>query len=282
MRIKLIWTIALLDSGENTALRAQVAQLLSTNQQMVSQLARLSERLDEMLAAARRKGRKGTAEKKTLPAPVVAAEAQQAFEARPIPPVLPEKPKALAGKRRPSGRKPLPDHLPVDEHRFRPDVCEHCGGGKLDVVDEVVEEKLDVVKEHQRRRRVVRVTCRCRDCFERTTPASLPAPYARSKVTCDWLAWFIHQKFGLLAPLDRIRRDLAERKIPLAMGTLVNFVERAADLLAPIDGVHWQKLLAGPWMATDGTGLKVLIPGLPEAHNGYIELYRNDELSVFQ
>jgi len=35
-------------------------------------------------------------------------------------------------------------------------------------------------------------------------------------------------------------------------------------------------------MATDGTGLKVIIPKLPAAHNGYIELYRNDELAVFQ
>jgi hypothetical protein len=36
------------------------------------------------------------------------------------------------------------------------------------------------------------------------------------------------------------------------------------------------------WMATDGTGLKVLIPGLPEAHDGYIELYRNLSCAVFQ
>ena len=35
-------------------------------------------------------------------------------------------------------------------------------------------------------------------------------------------------------------------------------------------------------MATDGTGLKVLIPGLPAAHNGYIELYRNLSCAVFQ
>ena len=90
------------------------------------------------------------------------------------------------------------------------------------------------------------------------------------------------QKFGLLAPLDRIRRDLAERGIPLAMGTLVNFVERAADLLAPVDGVHWKQLLAGSWMATDGTGLKVIVPGLPAAHDGYLELYRDDARAVFQ
>jgi hypothetical protein len=110
----------------------------------------------------------------------------------------------------------------------------------------------------------------------------LPTPYERSKVTCDWLAWFVHQKFGLLAPLDRIRRDLAERGIPLAMGTLVNFVERAADLLAPVDGVHWKQLLASSWMATDGTGLKVLVPGLPAAHDGYLELYRDNTCAVFQ
>jgi hypothetical protein len=143
------------------------------------------------------------------------------------------------------------------------------------VADVVVEEKLHVVKEHQRRRVVKRTTCRCRACGKRTTPRSLPAPYARSKVTSDWLAWLVAAKFAMLTPLDRLRRDLKERGVPMAMGSLVSFIERAADLLAPIDGLHWQQLLASAWMATDGTGLKVLIPGLPAAHNGYIELYRN-------
>ena len=92
----------------------------------------------------------------------------------------------------------------------------------------------------------------------------------------------MHQKFWLLTPLDRIRRDLAERGIPLAMSTLVSFVERAADLLAGVDGLHWKQLLASSWMATDGTGIKVIVPELPAAHNGYVELYRNDELAVFQ
>ena len=68
----------------------------------------------------------------------------------------------------------------------------------------------------------------------------------------------------------------------LAMGSLVSFIERAADLLSPIDNLHWQQLLASPWMATGGTGLKVLVRGLPRAHNGYIELYRNRECAVFQ
>jgi hypothetical protein len=83
-------------------------------------------------------------------------------------------------------------------------------------------------------------------------------------------------------PLDRIRRDLAERGIPLAMGRLVSFVDRAADLLAPIDGLHWRKLLASSWIAADGTGIKVLLRGLSSAHDGYVELYRNQGCAAFQ
>ncbi|MCW5789826.1 MAG: transposase [Polyangiaceae bacterium] len=83
-------------------------------------------------------------------------------------------------------------------------------------------------------------------------------------------------------PLDRVRRDLKERGIAMAMSTLVSYVERAADLLAAIDGYHWKQLLAGRWMATDATGLKVLVKGLPEAHNGYLEQFHNHEAVVFQ
>jgi transposase len=249
---------------------------------LVEQVAKLNERVAELLAVAQRKQRKPPTLAATAAPVELDGATQIAFDERPVPPPLPEKPPKQPRTSKPSGRKPLPSHVPVEEHALRPTQCEQCGGTELDVVDEVIEEKLHVVKEHQRRRVVKRTTCRCRACLARTTPVSLPAPYERSKVTCDWLAWFVHQKFGLLAPLDRIRRDLAERGIPLAMGTLVNFVERAADLLAPVDGVHWKQLLAGSWMATDGTGLKVLVPGLPAAHDGYLELYRNAACAVFQ
>ncbi len=268
--------------AENAAQRTQMAGFIEQIAGFVEQIAKLNERVAELLAVAQRKQRK-QATPPAVAAPVTLdGAAKLAFDDRPAPPPLPEKPAKQPRKIKPSGRKPLPSHLPVEDHALRPSQCAQCGGTQLDVVDEVVEEKLHVVKEHQRRRVVKRTTCRCRACLARTTPASLPAPYERSKVTCDWLAWFVHQKFGLLAPLDRIRRDLAERGIPLAMGTLVNFVERAADVLAPVDGVHWKQLLAGSWMATDGTGLKVLVPGLSAAHDGYLELYRDDARAVFQ
>jgi transposase len=260
---------------DNAELRAQISGL-------IEQIARLNDRVAELLAVAQRRHRKPAPDKPPAPPPVVEGNAKIAFEQRPKPPKKPEPVQAEKKPVRPSGRKPLPQHLEAEEHELRPAQCERCGSAALDVADEVVEEKLHVVKEHQRRRVVRRTTCRCRACGGRTTPRSLPAPYDRSKVTSEWLAWFIHSKFGLLTPLDRIRRDLAERGVPLAMGSLVGFVERAADLLAPIDGLHWKQLLTGSWMATDGTGIKVLIPQLPVAHNGYIEIYRNQECAVFQ
>jgi transposase len=264
---------------------AQLSQLMAANEALTTQVAKLNERVGELLAAARRRQRPPTTPAPPPPQPpppVVTADAQRAFDQRPAPPVLPPKTKTAAKPRGPSGRKPVPAHLEAETHELRPDTCAHCGGSALDAADVVVEEKLHVVKEHQRRRVVRRMTCRCRDCGQRTTPRSLPAPYERSKVTCEWLGWLLDQKFAMLVPLDRVRRDLAERGISLAMGSLVAFIERGADLLAPIDGYHWRTLLAGRWMATDGTGLKVLVPELPAAHNGYVELYRNREVAVFQ
>jgi transposase len=270
---------------ENAHQRRQLAQLLGQNAQLVEQLARLNERVAELLAVAQRKQRKARTAPETPPPaapPVVEGEQRRAFDERPKAPEKPEVERTEKKKTKPTGRKPLPKHLEAEEHELRPDSCAACGGHALDVADVLDEEKLHVVKEHQRRRIVRRYTCRCRACGERTTLRSLPAPYERSKVTCDWLAWFVYQKFWLLTPLDRIRRDLGERGIPLAMSTLVSFIERAADLLSGVDGLHWKQLLASAWMATDGTGIKVIVPKLPAAHNGYVELYRNDELAVFQ
>jgi transposase len=260
---------------ENAEQRAQIRELME-------QLAKMNDRVAELLAIAQRRQRKPPVERPPSPPPVVAGDAKQAFEARPKAPSKPVEPARVKSTAKPTGRKPVPAHLEAEEHTLRPDACEHCGSTALDVADEIIEEKLHVVKEHQRRRMVARTTCRCRKCGGRTTPRSLPSPYERSKVTCEWLAWLVYQKFALLSPLDRIRRDLAERGVPIAMSTLVSLIERAANLLAPIDGLHWRKLLAGSWMATDGTGLKVLVPKLPAAHNGYIELYRDTQTAVFQ
>ena len=74
---------------ENAALRAQVGAL-------IGEIAKLNDRVAELLAIAKRKQRKAAPhpEKKAEPLHVVEGDAQQAFDARPKPPELPEKKKA--------------------------------------------------------------------------------------------------------------------------------------------------------------------------------------------
>ena len=216
--------------AENAQLRALVTRSQVAIRELIEHVARLNERVAELVAVAQRKQRRSAAPRLAGPSPVLTPEARSTFEARPSAPVTEAPVRPLKPARKRTGRNALPSHLEVEAHTLTPGASEHYGCAALDVVDHVVEEKLHVVKEHQRRRVVKRTTCRCRGCGGRTTPRSLPAPYERSKVTSEWLERFVHQKFGLLTPLDRVRRDLAERGVPLTMWTLVSFIERAADL----------------------------------------------------
>ena len=262
--------------------RTHQAELLDKITTLAEQVAKGNERIVELLAIAQRKKRK-TRDKPPAPKapPEVDDETRAAFEDRPKPPEVPPKPEKEAKDHRPTGRKPLPQHLEVDEHIRYPELC-NCGCTEFEIVDEVVEEKLTLVKEHHRRRVVRRKTGRCKRCRKRTTARSLPAPFPRSKATCEWLAWLAVQKYVLLLPLDRIRDLLHLQGLPLAMSYLVTQTQRVASLLGAIDGVHWKQLLAGRWMATDATPLKVIVEDVPGTHSGHIEVYQRDGLVVLQ
>ena len=275
---------------ENEWLKAQLAEANARIADLTAEVGRLAqavaagnERITELLAIAQRKKRGATKPPKApTPPPSLGEQEREAFDNRPAPPEFPEKEKPATSRRKPTGRSAVPDHLPVEAHTREPDTCSCCGGRDLEHVGTVTERKLHVVEEHQRAREVHRKTVRCRDCGTRTTARSLPSPFPRSKATCEWLAWLVHQKFVMLVPLDRVRRDLASRGIRMSISYLVTQIERAADLLAGVDGAHWKNLLGGDWMATDATGLKVLIPKLPGTHSGHLEVYRRDDLVVFQ
>lgn len=272
--------------AENAAFRARLAQQDAQIALLTQQFAHANERIAELTAVVARyqaqKKRSKGGKTPPPPPPPEAPEAKDAYENRPLPPPLPEKPEKVKKPVCPRGRAPLPEHLPVEETTLRPKDCCHCGSCELEMIDEVVEEKLTVVSAHQRRRRVIRKTARCKRCLKRTTARSLPAPFARSKVTCAWLAWFVTQKFFLLLPLDRIQRHLALQRVRLSISFLVSQVERAADLAAVIDGEHWRELLAGSLIQSDGTGWSVRIAGVAGTYRGYLEVYRRDEIVVFQ
>jgi transposase len=206
-------------------LRAQIATLVAQIARLSDQLARSNDRIDELLAivgrdAKRRRGQTG--EKPPEPPPHLDDEAREAFLNRPKPPKLKSKQKRPPKKRSSAGRNKLPESLPRDEHDIAPASCPDCGSEDLVAIRQHVEEKLHVVRSHQRVRRTVRTTCECNACCKRITPPALPSPFSRSKATCAWLAWFIWMRHSLLVPMDRIRRDLEAKGVPLAMSYLVS------------------------------------------------------------
>ena len=269
---------------QRDAADARTSELTAEVGRLAQLVGQGNDRVTELLAIAQRKKRRDrtTPVKPPEPPPELDAAAASNFANRPRPPELPPKVKPPPKEQRRTGRNPVPEHLVAEEHTAVPDACSGCGGTRLNVIDEEVEVKLHTVAEHQRRRVVHRKVCRCQDCGVRTTAESLPAPFARSKVTCEWLAWLVWMKFVMLVPLDRIRVDLAGRGVRVAMSFLVEQIREASELLEAVDCAHWKQLRAGSWMATDASGLKVIVPGVPGTHGGYLEVFRRDQLVVVQ
>lgn len=268
-------------AAQNAKADARIAELTAEIAKLTDMVARGNERVDELLAIAKRKNRKDKPPKPPPPPPVVGDDVAKAFADRPRPPEPPgplyDHPRQ---KHKPTGKKPLAAHLPAEESTVVP-TCSCCGKA-APIVDEVVEEKLTIEVKSHKRRITRRKTVFCATCGVRTTAEAPPAPFERSTITCEWLAWFVVQKYLLLVPPDRLRRYLGAQGIVLAQATLVTWDDRAGELMDAIDGEHWRELRRGPWMQSDATGLKVIVKGLDHAHNGYLEVFKRDPIVVFQ
>jgi hypothetical protein len=160
--------------------------------------------------------------------------------------------------------------------------CSKCGSTQLTARDTEECARIHAVELIARLRREVLEGKQCKRCGETTTaePPSLPCP--RARFTCGFLAWLATMKFVLLVPLNRIHRLLESPGVHIAKSTLVRLIDLAATLAQTIDGVHWTELKAAECLATDGTGLKVLIEGAPEAWHAVLDVLTRYETTVYQ
>jgi transposase len=262
---------------------ARIRELTAQIASLTELVAKSNERIAELVAVVGRlkpppKARDKARSDEPPPAstdPTVVA----AFEQRPKPP--PESPlhDRPRPKQRPKGRGALPKNLPVDETTVFPAAC-GCGCTEFDWVDEVVEEKLDV-RAHKRIRRTRRKVGGCKSCGTRNTAEAPPSPFERSKLTPESLAYLVVQHYGMLVPLDRLSRHFGVQGVAMAKSFLSTQMDAAAELLDPIDGEHWREILASDHLGTDGTGVKVQVPGAG-LHHGFLEVYHSGHWVVFQ
>jgi transposase len=198
-----------------------------------------------------------------------------------------EPPAAVPSKRKRTrakgkGWRPLPDHLPKVPYQGTVCACAHCGSKRLVARDREERSRLDAAAVIAQIRKELLQVKLCKDCGRTTTaePPSLPCP--KSRFTCGFLAWLVTMKFVLLVPLNRIRRLLDSQGIYLAKSTLVRLIELAATLAQAIDGAHWSELKKADCLLTDGTGLKVLIEGLPKVWHAVLDVFTRNETTVYQ
>lgn len=268
---------------ENAALRAELSKYAGQQETLLQLAAGQNEKLSALTDMMRRRLQRApkdddSGDDDDPPPPAGAPSPADVVQLE----IDGKRPRRSRRKGRRGGRRVLGAHLPVTDERHRPDACGHCGGSHLRARDTETVEIVDVVRAHVRRRRIVREVKVCSDCGKNTTATMPPMPCRRAGYTCEFLAWLVVQHFVLLVPVNRIRSLLRTQGVDIPKGTLVSLIERAADLLAAIDGAHWKALKAGHWLAFDGTGLKVRLEGRPTTWLGYLDVFNRDHVTVYQ
>src|ERR1700730_8731684 len=164
-------------------------------------------------------------------------------------------------RRRPTGRRPVPSHLP--RQRVEVDVADAdkqspCGHRKTRI-GESVSEKL----EYQPASFVVIETARakyaCPHCHDGVVeaPAS-PQAVEKSLAGEGLLAHVVVSKYVDHLPLHRLEGIFAREGIDLARTTLCGWVADAASALTPIEAQLRREITAATYLQTDDTSVTVL------------------------
>lgn len=151
----------------------------------------------------------------------------------------------VRAKRTPSGRQPLPDHLPRIEHRHEPESCT-CGqcGNPLIKIGVDISEQLDVEPARFFVARHIRPQYACRAC-ETVVAAPIPAAVIDGSLAAPGLlAWVVTQKYLDHLPLYRIEQISQRQGVGIARSTLAEWVGRvgvAATFSRSLGGVTQTK-----------------------------------------
>lgn len=164
-------------------------------------------------------------------------------------------------RRRPTGRRPLPAHLP--RKRVEIDIAEAdkpcaCGHTRTRIGEDV-SEKLDYEPASFVIIETVRAKYACPHCHEGVVEAPAPPQAVEKSLAGDGLlAHVIVSKYVDHLPLHRLEGIFARERIDLSRSTLCGWVADVATALTPIGEQLRREVVAADYLQTDDTTVTVL------------------------
>jgi transposase len=190
---------------------------------------------------------------------------------------------AAHARPKPTGRKPLPEHLPRVDVTVLPEEVERGG---LDAFERIGEDVTETVERRPGSFVVVRVhrpkfVPKGRDPLAETKVSQMPAlelPIPRGLAGPGLLADTLVRRFQDHQPLHRLERIYGREGLELARSTLCGWHAELSTLVRPLIEAMWQDALASPYLCTDATG--VLVQDRPKCHSGHFWIMAAPEKHV--
>ncbi len=174
-------------------------------------------------------------------------------------------------RRRRSGRKPFPEHLPRERVVVpAPSACECCGSQKLSKIGEDVTETLEVIPRQWKVIQTVREKFTCRDCEKISQPPAPFHPTPRGWAGPNLLAMILFEKFGQHQPLNRQRDRYAREGVDLSLSTLADQVGACTVALRPLHDLIADHVLAAERLHGDDTPVPVLAKGKTDKGRAWV------------
>jgi transposase len=164
-------------------------------------------------------------------------------------------------RQRPTGRRPLPAHLPRRRVEIDlPDTEQPCACGHLKTrIGESVSEKLEYQPASFIVIETVRAKYACPHCHEGVVEAPAPPQAVEKSLAAEGLlAHVVVTKYVDHTPLHRLSSIFARERIDLPRSTLCDWVADVATALTPIGDQLRREIIAVDYLQTDDTTITVL------------------------
>ena len=184
---------------------------------------------------------------------------------------------SAAVRKKSSGRRPLPEHLPRREIVHTPDcTCPACGGA-MRKVGEDISEVLDYIPGRFEVIRHIRPALSCRRCESMVQMPMPSLPVERGRPSAGLLAHILVSKYCDHMPLYRQAGIYARDGVDLDRAVMANWVGKSVWIAAPLVEAISDHVMAATALHGDDTPVPVLAPGAGKTKTGRLWVYLRDE-----